>query len=242
MFETLGYAERKVTKRQVLALPMAMAVQLSVAAFYVAHYVFNADALQPPPVWISTYPAIPVTLRHPAAHKPQEGTPPVKPVKPTGLVEPNRDAAQAPPQDTQAAASSDAQGAGDGVDGLQGVDGLDNDASLWREGTRVEVRPSNQPQILNETQVVAPKIVRQVPPAYPPAALAMRLGARVVLQVVVNEEGRVVEVQVVNSTNSMFNQAAADAVRQWRYTAPLSKANGQAVACYQLVVVNFEAR
>ena len=36
--------------------------------------------------------------------------------------------------------------------------------------------------------------------------------------------------------------AAVDAVRQWRYTAPLSKSNGQAVACYQLVVVSFEAR
>jgi periplasmic protein TonB len=240
MFETLGYTERRFTKRQLLALPMAMAVQLGVATAYVAHYVFSAENLQPPAVWISTYPAIPVTLRAPAPHRPKEGTAPARPVKPTGLVEPNPNAPPATPtNDPPAAAADDGP---PGVDGLQGVVGLDGDLSLWRGGTHVEVRPSDQPQILNETQVVSPKLVHQVPPAYPPAALAMRLGAKVVLQVVVNEEGRVADVQVINSTNSMFNQAAVDAVRQWRYTAPLSKANGQAVACYQLVVVNFEAR
>lgn len=240
MFESLGYTERRFTKRQALALPMAMAVQLGVATAYVAHYFWSAENLQPPAVWISTYPAIPVTLRPPSAHKPQEGTAPVKPVKPTGFVEPNTNAPPKTPTDDSPTATAD--DGPPGVDGLQGVEDLDSDPSLWRQGTVSEVRPPDQPPILNETQVVAPKLVHQVPPAYPPAALAMRLGAKVVLQVVVNEEGRVADVQVINSTNSMFNQAAVDAVRQWRYTAPLSKANGQAVACYQLVVVSFEAR
>jgi TonB family protein len=239
MFESLGYAERRVTKRQMLALPMAFAVQLGAVTAYVVHYVFSSEALQPPPVWIVAYPAIPVTLHAPTPHKPQEGTAPAKPVKPAGLVEPNPGAPQAPPQDSQAAAADDGP---PGVAGLEGVDGLENSDPLGRLGTVTEVRPSDQPPILNETQVVAPRLVRQSPPTYPPAALAMRLGGRVVLQIVVNEAGRVVDVQVINSTNVLFNQAAMDAVRQWQYTPPLAKAGGQAVACYQTVVVSFVAR
>jgi|WetSurMetagenome_2_1015567.scaffolds.fasta_scaffold04940_8 periplasmic protein TonB len=240
MFETLGYTERRFTKRQMLALPMAMAVQLGVATAYVAHYVFSAENLQPPVVWISAYPAIPVTLRAPAPHRLQEGTTPARPVKPTSLVEPNTNAPPATPTNDRPTAAAD--DGPPGVDGLQGVVGLDDHSPLGLMGTTLEVKPPDQPQILNETQVVAPKLLHQVPPAYPPAALAMRLGAKVVLQVVVNEEGRVVDVQVLNSTNVLFNQAAMDAVHQWRYTPPLAKANGQAVACYQTVVVSFEAR
>jgi len=57
MFESLGYAERKLSRRQMLALPMAAAIQLTLGVTYMVHYVFSPETLAPPSVWISAYPA-----------------------------------------------------------------------------------------------------------------------------------------------------------------------------------------
>ena len=119
------------------------------------------------------------------------------------------------------------------------------EGTVWKEVAHVR-RPGicgtkGQRQILQAWEVTPPRLLKQRQPAYPAAALAMRMGGKVVLQVVVDEEGRVADVQIVSSTNALFNQSAADAVRQWQYTKPIAH-GGQAVACYLTVVVNFQTR
>ena len=240
MFESLGYTERTLSKRQMMALPMAAAIQLTLGAAYMIHYVYSPETLAPPSVWISAYPAIPVTLRSPPVQRLRRDQAPVKPLRQTGLVEPDtKDPALPPPSDSLSGPSD--VGAEDPRE-LQGVDGLLPDTDITGFVGETQDRNTGAPTILQQSDVTPPKLLQQVAPAYPAAALAMRLGGKVLLQVVVNEEGRVVDVQVLTTTNVMFNQAALDAVRRWRYTPPLAKAGGQAVACYLTVAISFEPR
>lgn len=64
---------------------------------------------------------------------------------------------------------------------------------------------------------VPPKVIKQFKPVYP---LAMRInGMRAEVQVgfVVDIEGRVVHAGVVRSSNPLFDEAAIEAVRKWRF-------------------------
>ena len=56
-------------------------------------------------------------------------------------------------------------------------------------------------------------------PEYPPAALAAGFEGSVTVAAVINEDGSVGAVEVVDSTNSKlgFEEAALDAFRQWRF-------------------------
>ena len=93
--------------------------------------------------------------------------------------------------------------------------------------------------ILPPDRVRVPHLVRRVAPDYPPPAIAMHLTGRVVVQLVVNEAGRVVDAQILSSTNVIFNEAALRAVRQWEFTRPIDAQSEQAVSCYLPVVVEF---
>ncbi len=77
----------------------------------------------------------------------------------------------------------------------------------------------------------------RVAPVYPPAALAARFEGAVILAAVVREDGTVGEVQVLDSLRPKlgFEQAAIDAMKQWRFEP--ARKNGDpvdSVAAYQL--------
>jgi protein TonB len=63
-----------------------------------------------------------------------------------------------------------------------------------------------------------PGLIKRVEPVYPPAARATRLEGTVVLDAVILKDGSVSDVTVVKSANPMFDKAAMDALRQWRFT------------------------
>jgi protein TonB len=60
------------------------------------------------------------------------------------------------------------------------------------------------------------------------------------VRAVIAPDGSVESVEVVSSTNPMFNDAAVDAVRRWRYRPALM--NGRPVRVYFSVVVDFLVR
>jgi TonB family protein len=66
----------------------------------------------------------------------------------------------------------------------------------------------------------APRKTRDVAPVYPKEALAARLQGVVILEVVIDCSGRVVDARVVRSVPGL-NDAALDAVRQWGYAPAL---------------------
>ena len=87
--------------------------------------------------------------------------------------------------------------------------------------------------------VEAPKLVHRAEPAYPPDAVAARVEGTVVVEATVDERGQVLEVRVLRSIESL-DQAAIDAVMQWRYSPLL--VSGQPSRFVITVNVSFHLR
>jgi TonB family protein len=88
-----------------------------------------------------------------------------------------------------------------------------------------------------EGDIAPPKLVGSVDPVYPPEARQAGVQGVVILSVRTDAEGKVVDVMILRSI-PMLNQAAIDAVRQWRYE-PLI-VNGAATPAVFTVTVRFK--
>jgi periplasmic protein TonB len=77
------------------------------------------------------------------------------------------------------------------------------------------------------------------PPVYPPRCLRLGIEGRVKIRVLVGENGRPQEVTVGESSGeSALDQAALEAVREWRFEP--AKRNGVAVRAWAIVPVEFK--
>jgi protein TonB len=76
-------------------------------------------------------------------------------------------------------------------------------------------------------------------PVYPVAALQARLEGVVVLDATIDARGSVEDLRVVTSA-PLFDRAAVDAVRSWRFTP--TSLNGVPVPVLLRVTVNFSLR
>lgn len=81
-----------------------------------------------------------------------------------------------------------------------------------------------------------PRKLHHVPPTYPTVARAARVSGVVILEATIARDGSVKDARILRS-NAMFDQAAIDAVRQWRYTTPTL--NGVPVDVTMTVTVRF---
>jgi TonB family protein len=72
--------------------------------------------------------------------------------------------------------------------------------------------------------VMQSRLVYMVHPDYPNDARPERVSGQVALEIVIDEEGSVVEIQVISGHNSL-QQAAIDAVKQWKYSPTLMNGN-----------------
>jgi periplasmic protein TonB len=82
----------------------------------------------------------------------------------------------------------------------------------------------------------APNKIVDVAPVYPPVAQRARVEGVVILEAVIDAQGRVASVRVLRSI-ALLDQAAADAVKQWRFTPALL--NAEPVPVVMTVTVNF---
>jgi len=87
--------------------------------------------------------------------------------------------------------------------------------------------------------VRAPKLIHDVKPIYPDLAVQARAQALIVLEAHVGTDGRVHSVQVLRG-HPVFDQAAVDAVQQWRYQPLLL--NGLPTEFLVTVTLNFRLR
>lgn len=85
-------------------------------------------------------------------------------------------------------------------------------------------------------KVQAPRLIRQVQPEYPPLAKQARIQGDVVIDSVIDAEGRVTEMKVV-SGSPLLVRSAIQALGRWRYQPTLL--NGQPVAVDMLVTLHF---
>jgi periplasmic protein TonB len=74
--------------------------------------------------------------------------------------------------------------------------------------------------------VIAARIVNRVQPVYPPLARQTRISGTVRLHAIIGKDGTVQQLEVMNG-HPLLQQAALDAVRQWRYQPTLL--NGEPV-------------
>lgn len=79
-------------------------------------------------------------------------------------------------------------------------------------------------------------LINKVIPAYPPLARAMHASGRVELQATISRAGAIENLRVLSGP-AVFQQAALDAVRQWRYQPYLL--NGQPVEVETTINVDF---
>lgn len=86
--------------------------------------------------------------------------------------------------------------------------------------------------------IVRPVLLAKVAPQYPPAARAARQSGRVLVAAVIGVDGRVEEARVASSTSPLFEAAALEAVRSWRYRP--ARIADRAVRVRLLVTVEFE--
>ena len=72
------------------------------------------------------------------------------------------------------------------------------------------------------------KLIKKVEPAYPENARSVPVRGPVILEVVANEKGEVVEAKIVKGGNPVVQKPVAEAVKQWRYSP--TYVDGKAVA------------
>ena len=124
-----------------------------------------------------------------------------------------------------------------GADGLRSVSG-----NPFGNGTGDDVvgppPPPPAPVVPQRVggSIVPPGKLHHVPPVYPSLALAVRVQGIVILDAVVGEDGAVRELRILRSI-PLLDQAALDAVRQWRYTPTLL--NGRPTPVIMTVTVSF---
>ena len=83
-----------------------------------------------------------------------------------------------------------------------------------------------------------PVLVSRVDPDYPEVARLKEIEGRVVLEAIVDREGRIETGVKVLKSVAMLDKAAIEALRQWRFT-PGRDANGQPVRVILEVPIRF---
>jgi len=67
-------------------------------------------------------------------------------------------------------------------------------------------------------QIKAPALVKRIEPGYPSIAVSAHLEGVVILEAIVDREGKVNEVTVLRSLHPLLDREAELAVKQWRYS------------------------
>jgi protein TonB len=96
--------------------------------------------------------------------------------------------------------------------------------------------PEPRPPIRVGSVLRAPQKTHHVAPIYPQIAQAARVSGTVILEALIAEDGSVRDVKVLRS-KPLLDEAAVDAVRQWRFTPTLL--NGVPVQVIMSVTVTF---
>jgi TonB family protein len=85
--------------------------------------------------------------------------------------------------------------------------------------------------------ITHPVLIEKINPKYPPEAREERLMGTVIVRTVITEEGIVDAIEVVESDDARFSEAAVEAIDQWRFEPALC--DGMPVGVYYHLTVNF---
>lgn len=122
-------------------------------------------------------------------------------------------------------------------DGPGIVDGIDSSLALVPPPPPPP--PPRPTAVRVSSGITAPTKIQDVAPAYPAIAQAAQVEGLVIIEATIGVDGQVVEARVLRSV-PLLDQAALQAVRQWRYTP--TRLDGSPVAVIMTVTVNFQLR
>ena len=111
------------------------------------------------------------------------------------------------------------------------ISGNGSDSLLHGEVLKLEARP----ELIFPTEPVY-----RLEPEYPAICIEKRIQGSVIVEVSIDEEGRVTETRVLKSANRDLDFAALAALKQWRYEPYIE--NKKAVSAVFAVSVNFKLR
>jgi protein TonB len=103
-------------------------------------------------------------------------------------------------------------------------------------GLPAEAPPPPPQMVRIGGKLKAPKLLHSVGPVYPELAIQARIRGIVILEAQVGPDGRVMSVRIVQAA-PVFEEAAVEAVKQWRYVPLLL--NGAPTPFILTVTVNF---
>ena len=201
----------------VLVVPLVADMTIPAIVVSTPAYVRALPVPAPPP---------PARERTPSARQPSPSSTAYAPVvAPTGIT-PERDVAAPDVPEIEGAI-----GTGVGLD----VGVVVRDAPRVLEAAPPAARPAAAVRVADLPQ--PPHKIADARPVYPEVARSARIEGTVVLEAIIDRAGRIDDVRVVRSV-PLLDQAALDAVRQWRYTP--STLRGQPVAVLMTITVNFK--
>ncbi len=237
MFE-LVERNRKATGRRFMTIVLSIVVHLVVigAVIVLPLLYINSDLPKPNDVIQAFAAPQPVAPPPPPPPPPPAAAPPPKPVPTTGqnlapVAAPNK--ITTPPPVTPPPASNE-QGVPGGVPG--GIAGGVAGGIVGGIPEAPPGPPAGAPVRVGG-KIAAPDLVRRVEPKYPAIAQNAHVGGTVVLEATVDTSGRVQSVRVLRGV-PLLNDAAIDAVKQWRYS-PL-RLNGTPTPFILTVTVTFQ--
>jgi periplasmic protein TonB len=121
-------------------------------------------------------------------------------------------------------------------DGVVGGIGSDPSTVIRDEPPPPPAPAAAQPPVRVGGVIRPPTRTVYVPPTYPPIALSARVSGYVILEATIGQDGTVRDLRVLKSI-PLLDEAAKEAVRQWRFTPTLL--NGQPVSVLMTVTVQF---
>jgi protein TonB len=189
-------------------------------------------------------------LPDPASHLPDymrvaPMPPPPPAVRPrsSAAPEPRRaDASNSAPTTAPTSIKPDADAPGDVPDtgGIPSFGGVPGGLGLLPGASTTIVQPPEPPRPNPPVRVadlpVSPRKIVDARPVYPEIARSARVEGTIIMEAVLDTNGRVTQVRVLKSV-PMLDQAALDAVRQWRYTPSLY--GGHPVSVLMTITVRF---
>lgn len=251
MFETslVGLQRKKGARQRWLSLPLAVALHLLVLSSLVFAQYWSVDTVPEPQVTEAFQVTLPLPPPPLAAQRGTAAPRPVpRPATPTAVPD-------QPPRPTQPTVGSDRPipppaPADDSRVGLP--DGIEHGDPLGKPGgdpngvpggvpnsVALPDAPPPQPDepIRYRSDMTRPQIVYRVSPQYTEVARTARLQGTVIVEAVIDEGGRVRDVQILKGLPMGLDRSAANAVAQWRFTP--ATLNGRPLKVIYTLTVNF---
>ena len=234
MFSELSDPSAKLGTKQWYTVPVSILVHTVLIAALVVIPLLASDIL-PTPQSVMAFVAVPPSPPPPPPPPP----PPAAPQPETPQVDINPEAApiEAPPEVKPEPPPRPVAGRFGVVGGVAG--GIPGGSVGGVAGGIAAPPPPPQEPIRVGGKIKPPTKIHNVDPIYPPIAQSARVSGVVIIEATIGVDGSVTDARVIRPV-ALLDQAALEAVRQWKFTPTLL--NGTAVPVIMTVTVNFTLR